>query len=247
MQLIRSFLCTRNISSHSSSQRFLYSPFPVESCLRGRLCDNLNAEIAGGTVKSLLDCVGYLTWTFFARRVKANPSYYGASSSDTAEVERFLLDVAKETVQQLAEEKCVLIEGDMDAVDCALFSTSLGAAGSDFYLVYQSPKQMQFGLQECAKLIIRERSSDVGRDYSTSKLVPMHVPKRIDEITISWLLYTLSCTHQFDELPVRHNEEILNEELSNNLIWGPNTDKVQSISGRSAYIDPDVYADPHTK
>lgn len=52
--------------------KFLYSPFPVESCLKDRLCENLNAEIAIGTVNSLIDAVGYMTWTFYARRLRKN-------------------------------------------------------------------------------------------------------------------------------------------------------------------------------
>ena len=51
-------------------KKFLYSPFPVESCLDEKMCENLNAEIAIGTISSIIDAVGYLTWTFFARRVK---------------------------------------------------------------------------------------------------------------------------------------------------------------------------------
>ena len=55
-------------------RKFLYSPFPVESCLYEKMCENLNAEISIGTINSTIDAVGYLTWTFYVRRVKANPS-----------------------------------------------------------------------------------------------------------------------------------------------------------------------------
>ena len=92
-------------------KKFLYTPFPVESCLRDRLCENLNAEISTGTVNSTLDAVGYLVWTFFARRVKANPSYYGAKSSSAEHVEEFLSSVADETLTKLQSEGCIGIKG----------------------------------------------------------------------------------------------------------------------------------------
>lgn len=229
-------------------QKFLYTPFPVESCLRGRLCENLNAEIASGTVKSLVDCVGYLTWTFFARRVKANPSYYGADSSEDEDVERFLLDVAKDTLKLLNEERCITIIGDKQEVDSEIRPSSLGVAASDYYLTYRTPKQMQFGLTQCAKMIMQDETS-LSEEivYSSCESHPFLRPTRLDEASIAWLLYTISCTHEFDELPVRHNEEILNEELSKALKWGPDTSKILSPNGRSAYIDPEIFAQPHTK
>eukprot|EP00535_Pseudo-nitzschia_heimii_P010983 CAMPEP_0197196504 /NCGR_PEP_ID=MMETSP1423-20130617/32390_1 /TAXON_ID=476441 /ORGANISM="Pseudo-nitzschia heimii, Strain UNC1101" /LENGTH=2164 /DNA_ID=CAMNT_0042650305 /DNA_START=86 /DNA_END=6580 /DNA_ORIENTATION=+ len=222
-------------------KKFLYTPFPVESCLRDRLCENLNAEIATGTVNSTLDAVGYLMWTFFARRVKANPSYYGAKSSSSEHVEEFLSLVANTALNQLRNEGCV----DIDENDDVKAST-LGKACSEFYLDHKTPKQMQFGLRHCAKLIADENPSidDSGKGHS---LRPLVRSDRLDEVSIAWLLYTLCATHEFDELPVRHNEEFLNEELSETVMWGPDTSAVLSKDGRAGYIDPEVYEDSHTK
>jgi activating signal cointegrator complex subunit 3 len=233
----------------SPAKKFLYIPFPVESCLRGRLCENLNAEIATRTITSLVDTVGYLMWTFFARRVKANPSYYGANSAEDSDVESFLFSVSKDTLKMLQEHGCVEIDGDRDELDGDVLTTSLGAAASEYYLTYRSPKQMQFGVRQCAKIILQEMkdSEDLGHKSSDSLQRPFLRPSRVDEVAVAWLLYTLSCTHEFDELPVRHNEEILNEELSDRLMWGPDTASVLSTDGKSNYTNPEVYADPHTK
>ncbi len=230
-------------------KKFLYKPFPVESCLRERLCENLNAEIVSGTIKSLVDSVGYLTWTFFARRVKANPSYYGATSSTDEGVELFLLSVAKDTLTLLDKEKCLSIDGDMENVDCDIIPSALGAAASAYYLTYRTPKQMQFGLKECAKILMKEVKDFEDRKTKVTIMDsrPLVRAKRTDEISIAWLLYTIACTHEFDELPVRHNEEILNEELSRGLMWGADTSKILSSNGRSSNISPEIYAQPHTK
>jgi hypothetical protein len=222
-------------------KKFLYTPFPVESCLRDRLCENLNAEIASGTVNSTLDAVGYLVWTFFARRVKANPSYYGAKSSSSEHVEEFLSLVANDTLTKLQDEGCI----EIDENDVVKAST-LGKAVSKFYLNHRTAKQMQFGLRQCAKMIISEKPS-IGNIDKTSTLRPLVRSNRLDEVSIAWLIYALCCTHEFDELPVRHNEEFLNEELSESVMWGPNTSAVLSKDGRAGYINAEVYADSHTK
>jgi hypothetical protein len=60
-------------------------------------------------------------------------------------------------------------------------------------------------------------------------------------------MYCMCCTHEFDELPVRHNEEFLNEELSKSVMWGADTSAVLSLDGKAGHVDSAVFADPHTK
>ncbi|PHJ16599.1 activating signal cointegrator 1 complex subunit, partial [Cystoisospora suis] len=60
-------------------KRFLYQPFPVESCLLSVLSEHLNAEIVNGTIHTKEQAIEYLTWTYFFRRLTSNPSYYDPS------------------------------------------------------------------------------------------------------------------------------------------------------------------------
>lgn len=229
--------------------KFLYSPFPVESCLHGKMCENLNAEISIGTISSIVDAVGYLTWTFYARRVKANPSYYGARSTSEEGIEDFLLEVAKETINKLKQYSCVTIE-DGDGNDRLVKPTYLGRCSSLFYLLCQTPKQMDFGINEARKLIKSAvEESEIWRGRSSgNSLGPFMRAKRVDEISAAWLLYSLSSTHEFDELPVRHNEEHLNADLSDGLMWGPDISAlINPDQPRANYVNNDVMADSHTK
>ena len=57
-------------------KKFLHEPFPVESSLHLQLINHINAEIASQTIFSIDDCVEYLTWTYYFRRLIMNPSYY---------------------------------------------------------------------------------------------------------------------------------------------------------------------------
>lgn len=61
--------CAENFTLFSFMLQFLYEPFPVESSLRERLHDHLNAEIVSGTIHNKQDAVHYLTWTYLFRRL----------------------------------------------------------------------------------------------------------------------------------------------------------------------------------
>ncbi|GKY99048.1 hypothetical protein MPSEU_000860500 [Mayamaea pseudoterrestris] len=226
-------------------KKFLYTSFPVESCLQDKLCENINAEIASGTISTTVDALGYLSWTFFARRVKANPSYYGAKSSDDDDVEEFLFSTVKDTLAQLDESGCIVTQLNDDTAQVK--STSLSIAAASYYLSHRTPKQMQFGVKEGRRIVLNyleeETNSKVSDSLKTS-LSSFERSPRIDEVASGWLLYTLCSTHEFDEHPVRHNEEHLNEELSRSLMWGP--DMTMLLSGRRSY-NIEIFQDPHTK
>ena len=226
----------------SRFQQFLYVPFPLESRLSERMCENVNAEIASGTVSLVGDAVGYLGWTYYAKRMRSNPSYYGAESGSDEDVDFALLSVVKDTLLQLKESGC--IEYDEQDAAGSILPTSLGIASCSYYLLHETPKQMQFGVTECRKLILNELTSQEALPTS-SDLESFTRIAKIDEISLAWLLYTLCNTHEFDELPVRHNEEILNEELASDVRWGADTQGL--LTGNQGYHGPDIYADPHTK
>lgn len=98
-------------------RKFLYEPFPVESQLKGCLHDHINAEIAGGTIKSVADGIDYLTWTYFFRRLLINPSYYGLDSTDPEAVNAYLVDLIDVTFQDLADAGCIEMSSGAAASD----------------------------------------------------------------------------------------------------------------------------------
>jgi activating signal cointegrator complex subunit 3 len=240
-------------SKKSFYKKFLYCPFPVESCLGTyRMRENLNAEIAIGTVNSIVDAVGYLTWTFFARRVAANPSYYGAKSSKEKDVESFLLSVVQDTIEKLVDRGCIETDTIDNEVDKVLRPTILGKTASNYYLQYRTPKQMLIGVTAARKIIMTElsveaKTSKTIRPSSRIELTSFTRPARVDEVSVAWILYALSSTHEFDELPVRHNEEHLNAALSKDLMWGADTSQVIGDGSSDDHKSLDIMADPHTK
>ena len=223
----------------------------MESCLEQRIHENLNAEIASGTISTISDCIGYLSWTYFARRVKKNPMYYGAESSSPEHIEARLLDFVKESVGALRAEGCVEIQA-LDEFS-EINPTALGIAASQYYLSHRTPKQMQVGIREGRKIILKAMKNHVDETSENAKmegiLQPFTQLRHVDEPSIAWLLFALCSTHEFDELPVRHNEEHLNEDLSKDVMWGPDVADVLAgnKSTQRQYRNPEIYLDPHTK
>ena len=44
--------------------------------------DHINAEIASGTISNKQNCLDYLTWTYYFRRIVKNPTFYNVPSTD---------------------------------------------------------------------------------------------------------------------------------------------------------------------
>ena len=167
-------------------------------------------------------------------------------------MESFLFAVAKETLEKLRSSGCVEYVDDDETG--SVQANVLGTAAANFYLNCQTPKQMEFGVKEALKMVLscleqnsieHDSSNDARQTLALRQLVRS---ARVDEVSLSWLLYSVCSTHEFDEHPVRHNEEFLNEELSEQLVWGADTSGVLAGSGGSgAYHSIEIFQDPHTK
>lgn len=68
----------------------MYEPFPVESSLADKIVDHLNAEIASGTLLTKQQCIDYLTWTYFFRRLTKNPAYYNLKTVGADSINLYL-------------------------------------------------------------------------------------------------------------------------------------------------------------
>jgi activating signal cointegrator complex subunit 3 len=237
-------------------KKFLYLPFPLESHLSTRLADNINAEVAIGTISTVADAIGYLSWTFFFRRVKLNPSYYGASSTQAEDIDSFFISTMRETLIKLYDVGCIDINGeDIGMLESytGISSSFLGRAACTFYLSYKTPSQMRKSIVSMKEMFytltnqIQQGSSSNEKDIEPNGRV-FQLEKEVETFGVSAILYHLAHTHEFDELPVRHNEEFLNIELSKQLPWGQNMaikKGKSSVKNNETLIDE--MKDSHTK
>ncbi len=169
-------------------KHFLHTGFPVESSLHNVLDNHLGAEVSAGTIATKQDALDYLTWTFFFRRLHKNPSYYGLRIS--AEEHNTI------AAQQLANDFMVeLVDrsfGELAESGCI----TLHSNGD----VDSTPLGKIMSYYYLSHKTIRHLLKHAKRDASF-------------EDVLSWVCGAT----EFDELPVRHNEDLINAELSKNL------------------------------
>ncbi|KAI1980317.1 putative steryl acetyl hydrolase mug81 [Ophidiomyces ophidiicola] len=170
-------------------KHFLHTGFPVESTLHKVLDDHIGAEISAGTIATKQDALDYLTWTFFFRRLYKNPSYYG-------------LDIPPEehntiAAQQMAADFMIkLVDkslSELAASSCILFDETSGFVDPTPY-----GKIMSYY-------------------YISHKTVRFWMSRVSTNPTFADVLGWMCSATEFDELPVRHNEELINAELATNL------------------------------
>ena len=120
---------------HSSKKEYLkkllHHPLPVESHLDQCLHDHINAEVVTRTIENKQDAVDYLTWTLLYRRLSQNPNYYNLQGSSHMHLSDHMSELIENTVNDLAESKCVSVEDDVD-----IATLNLGMVASFYYIQY---------------------------------------------------------------------------------------------------------------
>jgi len=127
--------------------------------------------------------------------------------------------------------------------------TLLGKAASSFYLQYQTPLQMRIEIIALRKNIMKNSLLQIKSNSEKNMYKKYELPVEIIQFSIAHLFYALSHNNEFDELPVRQNEELLNSSLSDVLPWGPDLSKFGRRRKKDDKLqdEMDIFSDPHTK
>ena len=166
-------------------KHFLHTGFPVESSLHHVLDNHLGAEVSAGTIGTKQDALDYLTWTFFFRRLHKNPSYYG-------------LEVSTDEHDSIAAQ----------------------ALASDYMISMVTKSLEELSQSDCLEL---QSNGDVDSTplgkimsyYYLSHKTIRHLRRHAKaNATFEEALAWMCGATEFDELPVRHNEDLINSELS---------------------------------
>ncbi|CCW66840.1 unnamed protein product [Phytomonas sp. Hart1] len=179
-------------------RKFLYDPFPVESDLHKQLHVHINAEIVSGIITTRQDAMNYLTWTYLFRRVTRNPSYYGLEDGSPKAVTLFFSNLVKDILDELEENGCIEF-GDYTDEDA-------------------NPNVLQYTVlgKLCSYYYISHRTAGM----FNRRILP--------SITCVEALRILCDTEEYNEVPVRHNEDKLNMELARRLPLPVSADEADS-------------------
>ncbi|KAL7628910.1 putative steryl acetyl hydrolase mug81 [Parahypoxylon ruwenzoriense] len=199
-------------------KHFLHTGFPVESSLHTVLDNHLCAEVSAETITTKQDALDYLTWTFFFRRLHKNPSYYG-------------LEISAEDHNTVAAQQLA----------------------NDFMIDMVNKSIDELAVSKCVEVYpngdvdptpLGKIMSYYYLSHKTIRHLAKHAKPKANFLDVlSWM----SRATEYDELPVRHNEDLINVELSNNLpfegsafglpMWDPHVKAFLLLQAHMARID----------
>ncbi|XP_026299668.1 activating signal cointegrator 1 complex subunit 3 isoform X2 [Apis mellifera] len=130
------------ITSHNKLYHYLSlltNQIPIESNFIKYLADNLNAEIALGTISNVEEAIKWLSYTYLFVRMKLNFHFYGIPYRVILE-DQNLEQKRRELIDQAAKalDEAKMIRYNINTGD--LSTTNLGRIASHFYLKYDTIK-----------------------------------------------------------------------------------------------------------
>lgn len=97
-------------------KKFLNEALPIESHLQVYLHDAFVSEISTKMIESADDAINWTTFTYFYRRLLANPSYYSLINTSHEGLSTHLSDLVETTLKDLAEFKIIDLDEEDDSV-----------------------------------------------------------------------------------------------------------------------------------
>ncbi|CAG1963457.1 unnamed protein product [Fusarium graminearum] len=97
-------------------KKFLNEALPVESHLHNYLHDVFVTEISTKMIESGDDAINWTTFTYFYRRLLANPSYYSLTSTTHEGLSNYMSDLVETTLRELGESKIIDFDEDDGSV-----------------------------------------------------------------------------------------------------------------------------------
>lgn len=170
-------------SKKNMTQRFLYEPLAIESCLATHLGNHLNAEIASGLLKKKQDVLEYLSWSLLFQRVMKNPSFYGIGAEGKQDVEAFFEELVTTSLKDLEASQCIT----MNAKDSSIQPTFLGKIAAALYVDVKT----------------------VARMLASVKAITALKKKETDPAAFTRQIMSVICESSVEireTIPLRHNE-----------------------------------------
>ncbi|EPS38856.1 hypothetical protein H072_7384 [Dactylellina haptotyla CBS 200.50] len=97
-------------------RKFVNEALPIESLLQSYLPDAFVAEISTKMITSTQDAVDWTTYTYFYRRLLANPSFYGLTDVSHEGLSAFLSEMVENTLKELSEAKTIDLDEEDDTI-----------------------------------------------------------------------------------------------------------------------------------
>jgi pre-mRNA-splicing helicase BRR2 len=129
-------------------KKFLNEALPVESHLHNFLHDAFVTEISTKMIESGEDAINWATFTYFYRRLLANPSYYGLVDPTHDGLSQYLSDLVETTLQELSEAKII----DLDEDDGTVAPQNAAMIAAYYNISYHTMQTFLLSLKPKTKL-----------------------------------------------------------------------------------------------
>lgn len=97
-------------------KKFLSEALPIESQLQSYMHDAFVTEISTKTIESTQDAVDWTTYTYFYRRLLANPSFYGLTDTSHEGLSTYLSEQVETTLKELNDAKIIELDEEEDTI-----------------------------------------------------------------------------------------------------------------------------------
>ncbi|KAI0125930.1 Sec63 Brl domain-containing protein [Xylariales sp. AK1849] len=97
-------------------KKFLNEALPVESHIHNFMHDAFVTEVSTKMIESAEDAINWTTFTYFYRRLLANPSYYSLTNNTTDGLNAYLSELVETTLRELTESKIIDFDEDDGSV-----------------------------------------------------------------------------------------------------------------------------------
>lgn len=166
---------------------FLTNAMPVESVLAHTLHDPFLHEISTRTINTKQDCVDWLTYTFFYRRLAQNPSFYALEDTSHLGVSEYLSEVVESVVDDL--EQAGLIEVSAE---------------------YEGKEDDE----DEEETLIPLNGAMIASHYDVLFLSMKHIRALSASARLRNILEALTVASEFEALPIRNGDEQLLAKLA---------------------------------
>ncbi|KAJ1331494.1 pre-mRNA-splicing helicase BRR2 [Microdochium nivale] len=129
-------------------KKFLNEALPVESHLHNFMHDALVTEVSTKMIESTDDAISWVTFTYFYKRILANPSYYSLPSLTEDAFNTYLSDLIEGTLKELTESKIV----DLDEEDGSVAAQNAAMIAAYYNISYITMQTFLLSLSARTKL-----------------------------------------------------------------------------------------------
>jgi pre-mRNA-splicing helicase BRR2 len=131
-------------------KKFLNEALPLESQLQQYLHDAFVSEISTKMIESAEDAISWMTFTYFYRRLLANPTYYHLTDTSHEGLSAHLSELVETTLKDLADPESKII--DLDEEDDSVTPLNAAMIAAYYNISYITMQTFLLSLNERTKL-----------------------------------------------------------------------------------------------